>query len=106
MGIQSFFLYLTCVWIVLHWIEIFERLKALGRLELFLFGVGEQLCQLFVECPQRVDLPESPLDVDGLLGRVRAALPQMGRVRDPEQTGQLLANVDPFLTQVDSLKNK
>ena len=96
----------TCVRVVLHGVEVFERLEALPCFELLLFRVVEELGQLLVEGPERVDLPQPPLHVDRLVGCVGPALPEVGRVVLPVQAGQLLADVDPLLTQVDALSKK
>ena len=96
----------TCVGIVLDWIEILEWLKAFAGLQFLLLSIAQQLCQLFVQSPQRMDLPEAPLNVDCLLRGVGSTLPQVGAVVLPEERGQLLTDVDPFLTQVDALSQR
>ena len=63
----------------------------------------EQLRELLVHRAERVDLAEPALDVGGVVGRVGAALPRVRAVVGPEEGGQLLADVDPLLAEVDAL---
>ena len=102
----NIFASLTSVGIVLHRVELLEGLEAPARLELLLLGVAEELGELLVQRPQGVDLLEPPAHLDHLVGDVGAALPHVRRVVAPEDGGLLLADVHPFLAEVDALETR
>lgn len=93
----------TGVGVVLHRIEVAKVVEALGRLELLLLLVAEELRQLSVERPELHYLGQPPADVGGVLGGVGRPLPAVGRVVGPEEGRELPAGIGPPLAQVASL---